>query len=312
MVKNAIHSFAFAMLVLVLVLLGKVNTNKTNEPLITQTISSTSVYANNNLSKPYFLVRPALLVAPHLKNDHKQKQLSVNIDAAAAFAKDLINQHVYLSYNSYAKWPIASITKLMTALVAIEKVGVNKEIEISEEAVKTEGVSGDFKAGEIFTVSDLIKAMLVVSSNDAAAAIAEFYGKENFVAEMNKKAEVLNMSDTHFEDPTGLSPLNQSTIGDLEKLVMYLWQNNRDLFDISRSKQVVITEQNSKINRVLNNINYFAGRSEFLGGKTGYIDEAGGNLVAVFNNYGRPLLIIVFGADDRFAETEKIYNNVIN
>ena len=76
----------------------------------------------------------------------------------------------------------------MSAVITIEDVGLNKEVDISEFAIASEGVAGKFEAGEKYLAGELVKAMLLVSSNDAAAAIAEFYGKDNFVKQMQSKA----------------------------------------------------------------------------------------------------------------------------
>jgi len=212
------------------------------------------------------------------------------------------------AFNSQKRWPIASISKLMTSVIALEKIGVEKEITISASAVATEGTTGAFKAGEIFKAEDLIKAMMVVSSNDAAVALAEDSGKENFAGMMNQKAKELGMNDTYYEESTGLSFLNQSTADDLTKLAAYIYNNHPQILEISRQKEAVIKELKSQKSRKLLNINRFAGSSDFIGGKTGYIDESGRNLVAFFNKDNKIILTVVLGAENAFDETKKMIN----
>ena len=108
----------------------------------------------------------------------------------------------------------------MTAVLAIEEIGKEKEVIISENAIATEGDSGKLKTGELRKVENLIKIMILTSSNDAATALAEFYsfGLPDFVKLMNKKAVNLGLSQTVFFDPTGLSPINQSTANDIRKI----------------------------------------------------------------------------------------------
>lgn len=209
------------------------------------------------------------------------------------------------------RWPIASLTKLMTALIAVENIDLNKEIEISEKAVKqNSGTTGDFKAGEVYKAEDLLKAMLILSSNDAATALAESFGEENFIFLMNQKAVELKMTETKFIDPTGISSSTQSTAEDLSKLVDYIFYQKPEIFNFTKEPIISISEIKSGQQRVYRNINEFAfaGQDNFLGGKTGFIDESKGNLISLFSDpYGRgPILIIILGSDNRFEDTKTL------
>jgi D-alanyl-D-alanine carboxypeptidase len=154
-----------------------------------------------------------------------------------------------------------------------------------------------------------VKAMLLVSSNDAATAIAEFYGTENFVNRMQMKARELKMHQTTFVDPTGISFLNQGTVADLEKLVRYIDERHPNLLQITASKEGMLREMTRGNERILLNINAFVGtRPDFIGGKTGFTNEANGNLISLFNYRGYKLLFIVLGTDDRFGQTDLLYN----
>ncbi len=245
---------------------------------------------------------------PYKKSDAAQPDLKAKIAAAW----DLDSGTELFSLNSQSLWPIASLTKLMTAVITIENVGQNKYIPITEKAWATESIAGGFQVGEIYQAGDLLKALLVVSSNDAAAAIAEFYGESNFLDAMQKKAASLGMAQTTFTDPTGLSFLNQSNVYDLKKLIQYILRNHPEILETTKQVRVELLEINSGHKRTLTNINYFAGREDFGGGKTGFIDASGSNLVSIFNYKGRQLLIIFFGVEDRFAETELLYNWIKN
>lgn len=227
--------------------------------------------------------------------------------SAQVFLKRLLNTNVALAEQKIDnRWPIASLTKLMTALVVTEKIDLNTEIKLSEHAIGVEGVSGDFKVGETYKAGDLLKAMLVLSSNDAAVALAESVGIDKVV--MDKRVVELDMKDTNFDDPTGLSYLNQSTANDLAKLVDYIYSKHPEIFEITTQKIVSVIETQSGKTKILNNINEFAGQIDFLGGKTGFIDESKGNLISLFqDSNGRgPLLIIVLGSEDRFGDTRKL------
>jgi len=241
-----------------------------------------------------------------------------NFKSQAILVKNLIQfpsaDQTIFEINSQKRWPIASLSKLMTAVIAYEQMDLEEKITLSDKAVSTDGVSGNFKAGETFKLKDLIKAMLIMSSNDAAMALAENFGNgvQDFVNEMQKKAAELQMFSTSYLEPTGLSFINQSTASDLSKLMNYIYSKNQDILEISRQKETRILELNSKKWKTLTNINNFAGESDFIGGKTGFIDEAGHNLIALFNIGGLKILTITLGADDAFAETEKLKNMILN
>jgi D-alanyl-D-alanine carboxypeptidase len=235
------------------------------------------------------------------------------LDAKAALVKELDSNEDFYRYNTGTRWPLASLTKLMSAVVAIEEAGLNKKITISESAVSSEGVAGDLQQSEQYNIGELLKLMFVVSSNDAAAAIAEFYDSKNFVDQMQIKASLLEMAQTTFTDPIGLSSLNQGTIEDLEKLVQYVYKKYPAIFKTSAQPKISVFEETKGIEKEFLNINPFAqSRTDFLGGKTGFTDKAGGNIISIFNYNGHKILIIVLGAgnkfEDKFNQTEILYN----
>ena len=238
-------------------------------------------------------------------------RLAEELGFAVALVKPLGDSYSLFEHNVFKQWPLASITKLMTAIVALENINPNQPIAITKDAIAAEGTMGNFAPGEFFALEDLVKAMIVTSSNDAAEAIAEFYGRENFVKAMNAKAAQLSMFDSNFVEPAGLALSNQSTVFDIEKLVSYIYNRYPQISLFSRLKEVAITDFNTGIKKHLANINIFAGNPNFIGGKTGYTDEANGNLVSLFSssreNDSRPILIVVFGADNRFKATEILW-----
>ena len=234
----------------------------------------------------------------------------IEVSAGGAYLMNS-NEPLY-AFRSQKQWPIASVTKLMTTLVARKLMAETETITMDEEAIAAHGEAGDFKTGEKFRASDLVQAMLLVSSNDAAKALADHYGEEAFVAEMNRLAVDIGMTNTIFVDATGLSARNLSTSNDLSRLVRFIWSEDPGIFAITRLPYANIIDIDGGRSRKLNNINFFAGRSNFLGGKTGQIPDSNGNLVSIFNlpDKSSPVIIIVLGAEDRFKETEKILNKL--
>lgn len=232
----------------------------------------------------------------------------LDISATAAGAFGYGGKEVF-GWETGKRWPMASITKLMTAVVVSEKMQVTDVVTITSEMLVTSGDSG-FAAGQKYKVSDLQKAMLVLSSNDAANALTIYYGQVNFISAMNQKADDLRMNDTSYVDSSGLSAQNQSTVNDLVILAGYIRGYHPDIFNETRKVKDTITEIKSGKRRTLNNINEFAGQANFLGGKTGTTPEAGENLLSIFNIAGEPKIIIVLGDKDRYAETQKIISSL--
>jgi len=279
---------------------NRLGRNHNQEPASAQ--NSTSTPDSTLISKPD-------IAETQLKCDSSE----YNFISKAMMAKHIDGQVIF-ELNSENRWPIASITKLMTAVIALEKTDTNKEIKMSDEIIATEGFAGDFRTGEIFREIDLIKAMLVASSNDAAEAIAENFegGKQSFIDEMQKKAAELKMFQTTYLEPTGLSFINQSTAKDLSALISYIYSKHPEILEISRQKEIQIIDlQTGKLKKILN-IDKFAGQKDFIGGKTGFIDESGKNLIGVFDMSGETIVTVVLGADNSFEETAKLKTLVQN
>lgn len=253
--------------------------------------------SSNEFAKASLVVVPATEIKP-----------AINVNASAAGAYDETGREVF-GWQTKKKWPTASLTKLMTAYVAFNKMHHDEKVTMTADVLKTEGTSGDFSENEQFVVEDLIKATLLVSSNDAAAALTTHYGQSDFLKDMNQTAFEIGMKDTNFSDSTGLSVENQSTVEDLARLTEFISSESPEVLAITRKKSDIILEIRGGKRRVLNNINVFSGGLKFIGGKTGSTPEAGGNLISVFDSNG-PKIVIVLGAEDRFAETEKILKSL--
>ncbi len=244
------------------------------------------------------------------------------LHVTAALVQELGAAQPLFVYRSTARWPLASVTKLLTSVVALDELGAGTLVSVSDEAVQTEGEAGGLKRGDKYSVIDLVRTMLTVSSNDAAVALAQAYDKKMqsselyeqalnktalFTEAMQHKARAIGMSETYLGDPSGLSVVNQSIVTDLNALVNYIANNHPELFDITRAKEVKIIERKTMTSRKLVNINEFAGQSDFVGGKTGFIDQSEGNLISVFKYNGRKFVVIVLGTTDRFGQTRVLY-----
>jgi D-alanyl-D-alanine carboxypeptidase len=253
---------------------------------------------------------------PDLKISAKSA-ISVFVDSQG---KDLI----LFQKNESEKLPIASLTKLMTALVVLDIHQLSDEVKISKEAVEQEGEEIELKVGEILSVRELLEIMLIASSNDAAYALAtpnverERMGEESFVDLMNLEAYYnigLKPENTHFINPTGLDPkdpfqdTNYSTVKDLVELVKYLIKYQPEILGILSQKESGTFNNTSSF--LLENTNKLLGEIEgIVGGKTGYTKRAGGCLVLILegprkNSY---FINVILSSEDRFEEMKQLIN----
>lgn len=232
------------------------------------------------------------------------------IEAQAALVADLQTGEVYFDLNSGKRWPTASIAKLMTAAYAMRNMDMNSEITLAAHDFPPD--AGDafkgLRPGDVYRLKDLLRALLLSSSNEAAEAIANSYGRDDFIAGLTATAKEWGMTSTYFKDPTGLSVADQSTARDLRLMALKIYETYPGILKITQQKNAVITEINSGRRETLANINLFAGERWFLGGKTGFTNEAGGNLLTLVSHEGRPVAVVVLGTSDRFGETEKLVN----
>jgi len=237
----------------------------------------------------------------------KMDVLDPQVDAESVLIQSLNNDFPYFYFQTAKQWPIASITKLMTAVVITEQFGLTKKISISKETLEVEGIAGDLKSGEVYSSEDLMKIMLLVSSNRAATAFEEFVGnRELFANLLNTKAHELGMTQTYFYDGSGLSVKNVSTAGDLLKLAKYLIEKHPEIIGWTRLQTIRVQPINGTVSRNVDNINTFASETAFLGGKTGTTPEARENLLALFTFEDGRIVYIILGTHNRVSETAKL------
>lgn len=253
---------------------------------------------------------PILIIEKDFLLDNFSYQLKIpEISGEVYLAADLKNNFVFLEKDSEKVVPIASIVKLMTALVASEYINLQGKIEINP----TDLMATSFprlKARETYNGFDLLYLLLTESSNEAAKTLARFLGEENFLVLMNKKAKSLGMTNTHFEDFWGGGSENISNAKDLFALAKYLFHNRKFLLDISGGK--IYYGLISKNFNDLKNLNCFSEKENFVGGKTGKTTVAKETVLSVFEvdfkTEKRPIFIAVLGSNDSCSDSEKILN----
>jgi serine-type D-Ala-D-Ala endopeptidase (penicillin-binding protein 7) len=245
-------------------------------------------------------------------------QDELDLKSSVALVIDQDTREVLFSKNDSAVLPIASLTKLMTGVVASEaRLDQNELITITQDDVDTEkGSRSRLKVGTTLTRGELMLLALMSSENRAAHAIGRTYpgGLPKFVQLMNAKAATLGMKDTRYVEPTGLSSNNQSSAQDLATLVGYA-SNNSQLRELSTSPdhQFAIGEKTLNYvntNRLIRNPEWEIGLQ-----KTGYISEAGQCLVMQAKIAGRKLIMVFLdsaGKLSRLGDAERVRRWVEN
>ncbi len=228
----------------------------------------------------------------------------LDLKSSVALVIDQDTHQVLFSKNSQAVLPIASITKLMTALVVTEaSLPLDEVLTISQDDVDTEkGSRSRLTVGTQLTRGEMLLLALMSSENRAANALGRHYpgGLDAFVAAMNAKAQLLGMNGTRYVEPTGLSSLNRSSANDLARLVdaAYAHQIIREL-SVSREAQVDVGKRQLQFrstNGLVRNPEWDIGLQ-----KTGYISEAGRCLVMQAQLAGRKLIMVLLDSAGRYS-----------
>lgn len=233
------------------------------------------------------------------------------VSARNAIAIEGDSGQILFEQNAFEVVPMASTTKVLTALVAIENGDLNKKIIISKNAASVRGSKVGYKVNEEIAIKELLYGLMYRSGNDAAIALAEGIGGsvEGFSEIMNHFAKGIGIIDSHFQTPHGLDKEDHySSAYDLAILTSKAMKY--DLFrEIVGSKE--IKKEKYNFTRDYNNINKILWKIPGANGvKTGYTGGAGKCLISSINYKGKDIIIVVLNCPDRWNQTEKIFNNI--
>jgi len=241
----------------------------------------------------------------------------ISLRSASALVQDADTGEIVFGKNTDAVVPIASITKLMTAMVTLDR-GLDLEEPITlnrEDAVAMKGTRSRLRTGLTLTRGDLLLLALMASENRAAATLGRSYpgGMEAFVDAMNAKAAVLDMTESRFVEPTGLSPANVSTASDLAKLVRAAHEYPQIREFSTKDRATVKVGMGARKVRPLSygNTNGLVRSSYWEIGlsKTGYISEAGRCLVMQVRLADKDLIVVLldsWGKHSRIGDANRI------
>jgi D-alanyl-D-alanine carboxypeptidase (penicillin-binding protein 5/6) len=234
----------------------------------------------------------------------------------ALIVKDMKAKHVVYSKEGDKRVSPASLTKVLTAVLAIKSGKMNHRVTITREMTKVEPTIANYKRGDVIVMSDLVKAMMIKSDNDAAKAIAISVGgtEENFIVMMNRYAHSIGMRNSHFSNPCGYDGDDHyTTPNDLLKLTEFAIRNSTFNAICALNEHTYYSQNNHKKfyaythNRLLNRYEYA------VGVKTGYTNKAGQCLIARAKKDGKDFVIVMMHSkEDRWKTAKNIFEQVLN
>ena len=256
-------------------------------------------------------------VVPRYKVD-ASGDLVPDVRAAAAIILDAHTGEVLWEENSQSQRSIASITKVMTALVVFEnEPDLSEQVKIVRSDVYQASTTL-LRAGDKLTVGNLLHLLLIPSDNAAARALARVspQGSAGFISRMNAKAAELGLESTHYADPSGLLSDNVSSAYDMARLIALASSDER-IGSIMQKSEYTVQMATRKV--TLRSTNHLLGREEFdvLAGKTGFISKAGYCLATLLRlpQSGHEVAVVVLGARSnagRFMETQNLLSWLSN
>lgn len=251
-----------------------------------------------------------VLWKPNVKKSTPSSDPMPVITAKSALTYDLTDEKLLYSKDIHKRLPLASLTKIMTAIIALDSISLEKKITVTESASTIGENSMGLSRGETLTLSELLYGLILHSGNDAAETIAQNspFGRENFVYLMNKKAEELGLSNTRFTNPSGLEGdgAQYSTVYDLLVITKLALSYPEFAKVASTVEHVIPYTSEHKAFYLYNETNLLTSYPGVKGVKTGYTEEAGLCLVTYLEYKGHKVIGVIFNSQSRRSEMAEI------
>ncbi len=233
----------------------------------------------------------------------------LHLSARSAALYDSSSQSFLYTKNADTRLPMASTTKIMTALVAIESSPLDAIVNVSDEAIGTEGSSLYLKKGEQMTMEDLLFGLMLRSANDAAAAIAyNISGSiEAFADKMNEKAESMGLQNTHFTNPHGLDDKMHYTTAKELAIIASEALKNDTFYSIVSTKKRIIKNTDGEARLLINHNKLLNMYDDAIGVKTGYTKKSGRCLVGAAERDGVRLITVTINAPNDWKDHVSLF-----
>lgn len=237
---------------------------------------------------------------------------SINASAAAYVVYDTSSRSVVAGKNGNLRFSPASTAKVISALLIIDYYDLDKYLLVPDSIDLVQGSKMHLVKGEEIKVIDLLYGLMLPSGNDAAFVLAYHYknGKEDFIADMNKKAQEFGLSNTYFLDPSGLGDGNFTTAEELARLGAFAMEN-KTFRDIVKTSEIEVNNKAGTHPFYLKNLNELLQYDNVLGIKTGFTNEAGGVLLTAIQKGDSLFVVSVLKSEDRFYDTKDLMSFII-
>ncbi|MGC8657747.1 MAG: D-alanyl-D-alanine carboxypeptidase family protein [Desulfomonilaceae bacterium] len=288
----------------------------------TKATTKTKAVAKKVVKKPHKKIQKKPSVkSPKIK---RVKPVSQGVQAKAAYCINLANNETLISKNADEKLPIASLTKMVTALVTLDHMPLDREITVPDHIKKVPKSVVGLKPGDTLTVNDLLHGLLICSGNDCAETLACAFpgGKEKFVEALNKKALNLGATSTKFFTPSGLDKkigvacstdkdpeieTNVSTAREIGAIAKVAFSNNIIRSICLKKSYVLASKLNPKGYAVRSTNKLLRDNLPVVAGKTGFTVRAGHCLASEFSPGKDLFVIVVLGSPNHFRDTRLLY-----
>lgn len=224
-------------------------------------------------------------------------RVALGVTARAFLVGNVRTGDIYLSYNSFAVMPVASMSKLVTAFVATDLISSTSTIEVTEESLQAPPDRSNLTAHERFTLDEALRPLLLSSSNIMAESIASSSDRAGFMESMKSYAWEVGMPNSNFADPSGVSPHNVASARDLFGLAKYLMYYRPDILSLTRTGTTTVATTTDHGYHDFVSTHPLVSDARFIGGKTGRTPEAGETMLTIMKIAGDPIAVVVLGCD---------------
>ncbi|MFA6459070.1 MAG: serine hydrolase [Candidatus Paceibacterota bacterium] len=228
----------------------------------------------------------------------------LGVTARAYLIGNIASGKVFLSTNANVSLPVASMSKLVTALIVLYSLPATSTIEITQEIMDKLPAENNFTAGDKYTAKELLYPMLLTSSNIAAEALASATNRAKFLELMSGYAWEIGMPETYFADPSGISPQNTASANNIFALARYLYNFHPDVLAMTRVSQMLVPATAEHIERIFPSIHPFVDDPRFIGGKTGRTPQAKETMLTMLNINDQPIAFVVMGSEVGMREAD--------
>lgn len=229
---------------------------------------------------------------------------SVTFTAKAYLVGNIKTGKIYLMKNRDEQLPVASMSKLVTAVVATDSMSSTSAITISAGEASAPPDTSGIHEGETYTLAELLYPMLLNSSNIAAEAIASSSDRVKFIESMSSYAWEIGMREAYFADPSGVNPHNMATADGIFSLAKYLYDYRPDILALTRTIGLSVATTSTHDSHDFRSIHPFVTDPRFIGGKTGRTPEAGETMLTILDIGGEPVAFVVMGSSYGYREND--------